>query len=476
MACPADLRPLPYRFRVAASILASIVILVWLFKGRDDTEVRFQDWKSLTSVSADESKLPSIDGSSASQTVEADDACDGRFGVHYLDAFVKTATSYCDEDSTASLTCFSHKIHQKIDSFCIGAPAIFNETGRPIRLDCNLQELSPEDKAQDVPNFNQFPTYWYNTGPRAIFKEHIELSRITAVETAEDSGATGFSFLVQREDNNQNLWHTMMEIMSLTLSLDVLRAAIDPGTGQAFFQERDVESAQVVFLDNLADGPYYDMWSMFASKPPIRLNRSSATHLATTKIVVPLPGSSNPFWQGAWLDLHCGESELLKTFAQRVIEFYHISDNGSRKERPLTLTFIDRKQKRRLLHKEEYFQKLMVKHPDIVMRMVDFAEMSLAEQIETAHSADILVGVHGAGLTHGMFQQTGATLVEILPPNIEHKGFANMANALGNRYLSDQAIEHESSEDNGDWQHDDIFMDEDQFLKLMDLAITGNAG
>mmetsp|Transcript_48048 Transcript_48048/g.88502 ORF Transcript_48048/g.88502 Transcript_48048/m.88502 type:complete len:543 (-) Transcript_48048:200-1828(-) len=46
---------------------------------------------------------------------------------------------------------------------------------------------------------------------------------------------------------------------------------------------------------------------------------------------------------------------------------------------------------------------------------VDFAELSMAEQICRANSADLLIGVHGSGLTHMIYMPPGAGVVEITP-------------------------------------------------------------
>ena len=126
-----------------------------------------------------------------------------------------------------------------------------------------------------MPQFDRFPIYWYNTGPRAIFNQHIELSRTGEPDLLPEAEANGLKFLIQREDTIHNLWHTMMEIMSLTMSLDILRVAVDPNTRKPFFTDEDVRDSQVVFLDDFADGPYYDLWTLFASKPSMRFSETS---------------------------------------------------------------------------------------------------------------------------------------------------------------------------------------------------------
>ncbi|WPH02112.1 glycosyltransferase family 61 protein [Acrodontium crateriforme] len=421
---------------------------------------------------------PPVTPSAASGTLaKPADICALRFGNDYLRSFSRTATRYCDAGSSADLTCFSHKLDdKKTDSFCLGGPASLETTQKRIELDCTIRDWAEDDFSRNVPQFRDFPLYWYNTGPRAIFNQHIKLQRIAQAATTPSADAKGFSLLVQREDNHQNLWHSMMEIMSLTLSLDVLRTTINTKTGKPFFTHDDIKQSRVVFLDKLPNGPYFDLWSIFAGKLPMRIQDMSAMDLATTNILVPLPGSSNPFWQGDWLDLHCGESTLLKLFSNRVLDFYNEFDTTTAVQRPPTLTLIDRKEKRRLLNKELYFEALQKKHPEVNMRMVDYAALSLSEQIHISHTTDILIGVHGAGLTHGIFLPPNSTLVEIQPPSLKHKGFHNMAEALGHRYFTCHGSEHEIPQGNGDWQHDDVFLEETAFMEIMDKAIASMAG
>lgn len=473
-----------HRFRLAAVLSVLLICLLYLLPpiawiGSDQrqydhgTKPHENDTNNHAPAGTDIAlPLPTVYSPELSDS-KAAGLCGERYGTDYLRAFSKKATNYCDANSTADLTCFSHKASDdRTDSFCIGGPAIIDPAQRSIKLDCVVRDWNGDDATKDVPQLHRFPAYWYNTGPRAIFRQYIKLGREPGPTVEPKTEMKGFSFLVQREDNNQNLWHTMMEIMSLTMSLDVLRTTVDPSTGKAFFADKNLEMSQVVFLDSLVDGPFYDLWRISAKMPSLRLNEVASQNLASNVIVVPLPGGSNPLWQGDWADIDCGDSELLKTFSHRVLDFYGVSVRPPKSEKPLTLTVIDRKQKRRLLDQETYFAALQAKCPDIKMQVVDYTPLPFSEQVNVSHSTDILVGVHGAGLTHGMFLPPNSTIVEILPPNLKHKGFENMSKFLGHRHFSRHGSEHDSPENNGDWQHDDVFLEKDRFLELMEEAIA----
>jgi hypothetical protein len=64
---------------------------------------------------------------------------------------------------------------------------------------------------------------------------------------------------------------------------------------------------------------------------------------------------------------------------------------------------------------------------------------------------DILMGVHGAGLTHGMFIPPGSAIVEILPPGVTYKGFRDMAKPLGHNHFSSHATGRPGQTVTGDW-------------------------
>jgi protein O-GlcNAc transferase len=158
-------------------------------------------------------------------------------------------------------------------------------------------------------------------------------------------------------------------------------------------------------------------------------------------------------------------------FTRRILDFHKINEEPLAEDRPLVLTFIDRNEKRLLVNHAECLETLKAKFPKVEIKAVNFATYSFAEQLKIVGNTDILVGVHGAGLTHGMSLPKGSTVVEILPPVVDHKGFRNMAKLLGHHYFSSHGIAPRGQTSTGDWHYDDIFLEENRFMELMDVAI-----
>lgn len=398
--------------------------------------------------------------------------CAERFGLPYLEAFSNTSANYCDGQSLSSLTCFWNQItNERTDSFCIGGAAILDVKENKYKMDCPLRTLTAEELTQGIPGLNRLPRYWYQTGPRVILDNYVRTIAAEELRSILTSGPQEFSILIKREENLNNLWHRLMELFSLFMTLDVLQMTRNPATNKPYFNNEDMENTQVVILDDIADDPYMELWSLFARKPLVRLSDLGAEAPSLRNLIVPLAGGSNPMWSGDW-ELHsCDHSELLRVFTKRVLDFYNVNDELLAVDRPLVLTFIDRKEKRLLVNKEEYISKLKSKFPAVKIELVNFAAISFAEQLKIVHRTDILVGVHGAGLTHGMFMPPGSTMVEILPPGVAHKGFRNMAKLLGHNHFSSHAIHRPDQAATGDWKYDDVFLEEDRFMELMDVAI-----
>lgn len=409
-------------------------------------------------------------------TPEEPEFCAERFGLKYIENLSKKSASYCDANSTADLRCFHNQITKdRIDSFCIGGPTIFDAQENLFNLDCHLREQTEEESIQNIPHPSKFTPYWYDTGPAHVLGHYVSEDGSRVAESSTDDPRK-FTILIKRESNTHNLWHSLMEIFSFYMSLDVLRTTNDPATGRPFFGPEDIPNTQVIILDDQSEGPVYDLWGLSAGKPITRLGETNASTVQPdpASIILPLPGGSNPFWGGDWAPLACEHSELLETFSHRVLDFYGIEDSMPvENDNPLKVTFIDRQEKRRLLDKESRIERLRTIFPDVDIDLVDLAAFPFSEQLRIVRDTDILAGIHGAGLTHSMFLRPGSAVVEILPYDLGHMGFRNVAKLLDHHHFSAHASGPNKTQlrEKRDWHDDDIFLEEDRFIELMEIAI-----
>lgn len=288
---------------------------------------------------------------------------------------------------------------------------------------------------------DHFVQYWYETGPRTIIDKFADFGPHMQ-PLPQGSRELGTNIILVKREGETNPWHSLMEIMSLSMTLDVLqmtpRDGPGPEGGLPFLAPEDGENTQVVILDDRGDGPFFDLWRLFAKKPTIRL-ADLAAETDILDIIIPLPGGSNPVWRGDWEPNDCGHSDLLRSFSWRVLHHIGIAEEPRKSSRDsVVVTFIHRLGTRKLVDVEGHLAALQHRYTDAhaSIQLIDLAALPFDEQVRVVHDSDVLAGVHGAGLTHGLWMRERSVMVEILPEDFKHKGFRNLAGALGHSYFS----------------------------------------
>lgn len=438
--------------------------------------------------------------------------CADRFTTSYLEHLRDHAVQYCEPGSRSAFTCFhSHTAPDgRVDSFCIGREVVLDSVGK-FALDCPLRSLGPDDEANGAVPVSSLQEYWYDTGPGKIVPNFVNLQANEEVQAAQEQRrqqqqqqqkpgipepqnphdtAPRFYLLLKREGGG-NTWHSLMEIWSAMMTMDVLRMSRDPlGGGAPIFRDpEDVADTQVVILDDDADGPYFALWSLIAKRKPVRLRelvedaRASGRGNSGASIIIPLAGASNPAWQNDWEVRDCTNGATLSAFSRRVLDFYGIGDAHSSSAdtdaeadaaSTIVVTFVDRQSSRRLRNQTALLAALQERRGlHVTVRAIDFAALPFAEQLRVVRETDVLVGVHGAGLTHAMFLREGATaVVEILPPELDHVGFRNLAAMRGLGYFrvhADPPVPGLRRRDS--WHWSDVEIGPERFMEVMDAAI-----
>ncbi|TQN64097.1 EGF domain-specific O-linked N-acetylglucosamine transferase [Colletotrichum shisoi] len=452
--------------------------------------------------------LPELAASSRpEQQTPEPEFCTPRFSPDYLYGLRDRAIQYCSPASTpsaaaANLTCFHSRTQDRDDAFCFAQGAVLDPSTKTFNLDCDVRLPTANESSRGIIPFTGIRGYWYDTGPGVLFQKYVKVAnRSSASSTPEQiqprpSQARPIISILLKREGAWNIWHSLMELWSMTMSLDVLRMAPDPAvpTKPFFHIPADTPRTQVVFLDDHPEGPLYPLWGMFAGREPVRLAdilkdpaRSRALAETPQSLVIPLAGSSNPTWMNDWVERDCKDAPLMRLFTQRVMHHCGVvQETGPRPTEVLNVTLIDRRGTRKLLNQDALLYAARAKFPGVNFQTFDFAALPFPDQLRIVQSTDVLVGVHGAALTHTMFlREGGAAVVEIQPSSMSYKGFRNMAQMRGQAYVSAHA-EMFGAEDRVDrrrnlakrhrWQWVDVRIEEDQFLQLITEAIESLPG
>jgi hypothetical protein len=341
-----------------------------------------------------------------------------------------------------------------------------------------LRDFSKEEDLKHVPPISKFPVYMYDTGPKRLIDNFLKIGPDLADGLKEaDSicqhkgASSGYKILIKRE-GAVNPWHTLLEIFSLYLTLDALyiTPTTDDGAG-SFFNSSSVANSQVVIVDNIEDGPFFDLWGLLTGRPTIRLNQLRDDIDSITcpqNILLPLPGGSNPLWYSDWHPQNCHDSALLDVFSKRLRDFFHIP-SFHEDNRQLRMTIIDRKATRQLHNLSTHLTNLRATYPNINITAVDLAAYAFADQLEIIRNTDILVGIHGAGLVHSLFLPPRSAVVEIFPADVSYPVYRNLAKLRGHQYFSDHAVAAEAA--GQDWHGLDVEIGEEAFMALADAAV-----
>ena len=449
-------------------------------------------WRYPTSRPKNDSprQIPAIYDSISQDPVESAE-CASHYGRDYINKFRSSPIGFCSSRSSSSLTCFTHSVRAgRDDTFCIGSPVdahaaeptspAGSSSGLGFTLDCSIPTVRQSTHSAAL-SLDKFPIYWFDTGPRTILEDHFHYGPLarnkkTSPAFRHNAATNRTLILIKREGAVHDLWHTLLDVMSLRLSLDVLAGSRDPRTGRPFLADADLPRAQIVLMDRFDVGPYADLWTAALTTtegehnhlPIVRHEELLPHEIAGSRVLLPLPSGSNPLWHADWTDLPCGSSALLRAFSQRLMNSY-FSSSSSPQETSLTttltsalttalhlpwktsnplqpasrgaddhhlrITLITRQGSRRLASHASHVAALQSAFPAHAVRSIDFHALTFAQQLRVIRDeTDVLVGVHGAFLAHGMFLGLGGeegsgktALVEIQPHNLHYRGFRQVA-------------------------------------------------
>jgi hypothetical protein len=193
-------------------------------------------------------------------------------------------------------------------------------------------------------------------------------------------------------------------------------------------------------------GPYLSVWSRVFSRRGVNvlalMREATADGFASVcfeRLVLPPPGIGSLICQHVGASSACGDIALVQAAADYMVRALAIGRTSSatdhttqgqaqhQSRRPV-LTVIQRKDYAatiiggtaghlthgRIANFDEVLGVLHYEYSDrLKLQIVDFAVLSFQEQVDIGRGTDILLGSHGAGLTHMLWMKPGSSVVEI---------------------------------------------------------------
>ncbi|KAL3852257.1 hypothetical protein ACJMK2_015923 [Sinanodonta woodiana] len=142
----------------------------------------------------------------------------------------------------------------------------------------------------------------------------------------------------------------------------------------------------------------------------------------------------------------CSGSSMVRAFSQHLMHRLRISQDGPLKHSLRVTLLTTTKRMRKILNLNELVLKLKTA-TEFEVKVVEYNNtMPFLEQMKISHNSDILIGLHGEGLTHLLFQPDWAVVFEIYNCGDQFTYF-NLSMIRGIKYMTWEKKEKLTQED-----------------------------
>jgi glycoprotein 2-beta-D-xylosyltransferase len=205
-----------------------------------------------------------------------------------------------------------------------------------------------------------------------------------------------------------NLYHTMTDFWNTYFSL--------PSS------PKDRKNVRIVFLDAHAQGGLDSVWNYLFGPTTMVQHLPKGGVCFETAILIP-PGYAAPYMPQSF-KASCPSPPLVQEFCQHVLKSYNYYGLQHVQKIRGKIVIIDRvpyishprsnpeTAQRTLNNLHQLKQRLEKIRRVSSVEMVHLETMTFAEQLKSIREAHVLIGNHGAGLTHILFMDQGSHMIE----------------------------------------------------------------
>jgi len=409
-----------------------------------------------------------------SPTSDMEDDCDRRYGTALVELWAQAGQEWCGTghamtDVSPSITCYpyaqQHKGGRTKDMFC---------EARNIVVDFSKIHGAPQKKKiRNGDNYLGFSTGALQSECRKTSAWHPELfmphqqklfrtfrDGTGGVPVTPVQEVTQTMYFLQRDEDCENAFHSTADFMNMFLVMSAL--GIKP------------EQQQVMLFDRHIDGPYLELLQKAYSPKHdvIRPSHYGGKVVKFKRTVFHLESPAGlifPKVSGA-TPLRCRSTGLFEGYRKFVLDAFGLYNVAPPPIPHVVLTLRERTQEKnvgRIMANEADVKDILEQGNLMKLSVVDQAKMSYGDQLRLMRSANVLVGVHGAGLMFIMFAAEEAVLVEIHPSYRQDRHFRHAARMTGKLYMPVRSLDRESCHGSSD----NVKVPKKDFTLAMDGAL-----
>lgn len=162
------------------------------------------------------------------------------------------------------------------------------------------------------------------------------------------------------------------------------------------------------------ESPFEDTFKVFTSNPILDLKHYKGKVVCFKHLVLPLlPRMIFGLYYNTPIIHGCENSGLFNAFSEFILHRMQIPLHKRTTDK-IRITLLSRKTRfRNMLNEEELYDKIKKNSNYEVRRVAFSSNIPFYKQLEVIRNTDILIGMHGAGLTHLLFLPNWASLFEV---------------------------------------------------------------
>ncbi|ESO10734.1 hypothetical protein HELRODRAFT_72380 [Helobdella robusta] len=236
--------------------------------------------------------------------------------------------------------------------------------------------------------------------------------------------------IIMKPDIGHNMCHHFLDFVNLYESQH-LNGSFDT-------------NVQIIFWDT-SNATYVDyfktMFQVFTSKPTIQLNQFAGKSICLKDVFFSFPSKMLfGIYYHMMLMPGCMGSALIQAFSEHTL--HRLGVTQDLKGRKIRITMLSRKASRRVTTNEDELIASISRLPNVQAILIDYNTIIskfihayvVIKRFQITHNTDILIGIHGAGLTHSLFLPNWATVYELF--NCESGQYRNIARIRGVNHLT----------------------------------------